>query len=458
MIINTIEKMALCKKYDIYLKIIYNFGNKVILQKQLQQYAEVLGMANPKLHYDFWEQLREIEEAGLIKKDKFAVQGKKTKLQVIALKKFAIMHIESKANTQQVGAVSVNNERIMLSVFKNHYILYKVVPIIQKKDIKVNYDNIINYIKNNNSTLLLNKNKGLDAFEILKQLIPKAAEREKLKDIVKWMEDSNNMRVKAFVEGSKSHRGKGKGNTESRANNTLKTLLEEYNEVDNSKQKFEALNPESKKFVYWESYTFNTMLNNYIYVAKGEIINNVCKITLLYFNISNNQKLLDFAKYITGIYKMLCDMWDIEFQLTVGYVTHDQIGETNLINEALSYKMKNVQTKEKHDTQCLQQYLEGNFRLLGDVWNSKKIAVQFSNYDITNNYLEGIKYLNILKSTGRPLKTAVKPPEKNKNKSETEQKKGEKVKKASTSSLKLQRELEEEKQIEELRKNKKQTD
>ncbi len=207
------NKQLICEQYKTYLDIIYHLGNKVMLTKQLWQYAHELGLANNLA--EFYSQITKLEHSEIIRKEPFSAYGKKTQLQMLTLRKYGIRFVEGKENSYCVASVpkAASNERILVSIFKNCYIQSKILPRIHNESKKVTFDKIIDMLRRDCSTILLNKNEGVS---YLSQLISNNRLQPyllipEINHVLAKMRIVEQKRLEGLKKGSCATVGKGKG-------------------------------------------------------------------------------------------------------------------------------------------------------------------------------------------------------------------------------------------------------
>lgn len=384
--ITKIVKQTIAQEYLEYLQIIYFFGNKVILFNQLFEYAKKLNMATN--YMQFYRQMQDMVDAKLIKID--TIEGLRKKVQLITLRKFAIQFLEGKENSQQVSAVpkSQSPERLLVSTFKNSYVLEKITKRLEKANKEINFNNVMEILKGDNSSLTFNKTQGLQHFEEFKASFSSILNKNVAEEFELDMRSSKEAIMKGLNKGSKSKEGKGIGNTLSGVENPLEKLMElnaktfqEYTTVDGT------LKP-SHKELRLRNTNFNTLLNAYTYIAQAKVVNGVLNVTILQFDIYNNIDIYKMATNIASIYHMLNQILNIDFKLKVGIVMHDEITKKIAIAEAEKHP-KDFFTKERNNLKYLENCLKENHI---DELERNKIKVVFTNYDITNKYFQGFRF------------------------------------------------------------------
>ena len=232
------RKQEVCERYSTYLRLIYTFGNKVMLMKQLFGYARVMGLARHYPH--FHSQIKELVEADVLRQEPFVAFNKVTQLHMLTLKKYAIRFIEGKEKNYNVSAVpkANNNERILLSIFKNAYILDKVVPRLQKHGVEVSYSNIVALLKEDNSNILYNKNKGLDYLnELLDSPLKQYFNMDEMNYVIHRLVQLKNKKIEALKRGAETREGKGKGKISSQSKNAVQGVYERYTAIQETENR-----------------------------------------------------------------------------------------------------------------------------------------------------------------------------------------------------------------------------
>lgn len=392
------KKEAICEKYKDYLKIIDTFGNKVMLQKQLWQYVEKFKIE--KHYIDFTKALAELEQCEIIKKEQFLNTSNK----IIIFKKYAIRFLSGAKQSKDVSAVpkSLTSERVLVSVFKNHFILNKIIPALEKKDIEPSLTGILNYVENNLSSILYNKNKGLDYFNVFNNKLKSALSIEAQEGFMK-MQEQEKVRQQARKKGSMATEGKGKGKFNTSAENVLENAETAYQQFEETEMF--KVTPKQKKLT---EYNIDSMLNAFIYVAQIVKKDDVITITLTHFDIFNRQELYHIALCASSVYHMFKRWFSNTLNIKIKYsvVLYDQIAQDNLEIESKRKGIKNPITKEPSSKERIKELFRLNKIGLNELDN---IEVFFTNYNITDTYLDAVKYRNIEKAGGRPQGSKNKP-------------------------------------------------
>ncbi|KQY85274.1 hypothetical protein ASD24_28750 [Paenibacillus sp. Root52] len=383
MTISNANKQAVCEKYRIYLEIIYSFGNKVMLMKQLYHYAQMMGIA--KSYSAFYSSIIELVDADIFRKESFNAFGKKTQLQMLVMRKYGIRFLEEKPDSYSVASVkkAMGNERILVSIFKNQYILNKIIPRIQKEDTRVTLRAINDLLERDHSTILHNKNQGLSFLEKMKN----EATLQKYLDMLSVEQDIDKMQKikqrmgQGLRKGSKASDGKGRGRL-------YLPEVSSMNRIDNIAKRSQDLSKEEKI----DNYTIDTMLAFNAYVAQIRIDKGQVKITVLIFDIFNRSNVYKVATHIACMHHMFTCYFQDEIELKVGVVSIDGYASNHLKTQAESATIDFV-SKERRDSR-LSHILE---KWHVDRLMKGRIEVHFVDYNITDEFLDGIKHANLVR-------------------------------------------------------------
>lgn len=390
------RKERVCKQYSLYLNIIYQFGNKVMLLKQLYEYAQALGLVNSQPQ--FYLQIKELIEADILRKEPFVAFGKNTQLHMLIMRKYGIRFIEGKKDSQSVGAVpkANTNERVLISLFKNSYILDKIIPRLKKHYDEISYDRITQMLEQDRSTILYNKNQGLEyLYSWRDSFLNQYCDVNLVEFEISNLEELQKRRKRGLKMGSESSQGKGKGKVSSCAENVLEEVQNRYKRhLEDKRDTFK----EDRKYNKLINYNIDSMLNSYSYISQLKEIKGTLTVTVLIFDINNRQDIYKVGMHIASIYHMFFRYLKNEgklevpkFKLKVGIVCLDEEAEKNMI--VGSRKMvKDYITKEEKGEQL--KITLRNWNISDDI-QEKYIEVLFTNYNITNRYLDGVKYSNL---------------------------------------------------------------
>lgn len=393
MSISNANKQQICEQYHNYLKIIYYFGNKVMLLKQLWGYANEMGLAR-NLN-EFYAQIAKLEKYEIFQKKPFTAYDKKTQVQVLVLRKYGIRFIEGKQDSYNVASlpVALSNERILVSMYKNCYIQLRLFPRIRKAGGAITFENINKILEHDCSTLLFNKNKGID---YLVQLINDERFRgefdeDQLTGEINDMEAVKEKRLLGLRKGSFSRTNESKEIQHS-------SVLEET-----SLQKHEdgAEAPYvSPKMHRIQCFSVDTMLNCNYHITRIRRIKDRMHVTVLLFDINNKQDAHKIAVDIACLYHMVnrylrCDRPLINknnFKLNVGVVCLDESAAMRVKSDSEAL-VRNFNTKEVLGTRHSVTLENWN---VGD-GEQKQIEVHYVDYNITNDFLDGIKHANLIR-------------------------------------------------------------
>ena len=389
MTVTILRKQHVCEVYKEYLEIIYHFGNKVILQKQLLEYALKLNLARDR--NEFYKQVLELVEAGVVLREPFASFGRVTRLHTLKLRKYGIRFVEGKNSSQSVGAVrkANSNERIILSIFKNKYILKRVIPRLNKTTDK-SIRGIQSIIKRDMSNILSNRNQGLSYLKSIDQkVIHNYFSESSFQSEIDQLEKVNFRRSQGLSKGSKATVGKGVRETKLRTlkstEKALETAIERVNSIHatSSMTKQEKLN----------NFNIDTMINNHCFVIQVKEIAGQFVATILIFDINNSQDLYKIGMKIAMIYNYFFNLTKTgtPFLLKVGVVCFDSEGQRNVETESTK-KVHDYSTKVEKGKRL--SLILKNWKVTEDK-QEHHLDIRFTHYNLTDDYLEGIKYSNL---------------------------------------------------------------
>jgi hypothetical protein len=413
------EKIVVCEKYQDYLKIIDGFGNKVMLMKQLEEFAKVLDLAPG--HSTFIHHMKALLEADIIKTDPFFINNRKTQHKIIILKKFALRYLKDEVGaggSQRVAPVPpVSNDRILLSIFKSSLILQRFVPMIQKLNGKVELQNIFNLIEARRMSVLFEKNKGLDYAKWFRDEFNEYLNNE-INYQIERLEAVHVKRTSGLKQGSKTSEGKGKAVIDrSGAKEGQKAITSEqlYKELSKVQKKAEEISPKEQKIA---GFSFESMIRantHIIQVSKktkdfantGIMLPHSLHVQALLFDYRDTQDLYTISKQIACLYQMLNDLMgrvhpenmieqDIELYLKIGVVAFSPLSRKNLENKA----NEKIYSRFNDDENTRLKISLKNWGIGYDQFE-QFIDVKFTDFDTENIYLEGKKYANLQK--GKPL-------------------------------------------------------
>ncbi|WDQ33871.1 hypothetical protein PTQ21_06170 [Paenibacillus marchantiae] len=386
------EKEAICQQHRIYLSIIYSLGNKVIVMKQLFAYAKALGITNT--YSVFLGHIHELVSAEIIRQEAFTAYNKTTSLHMLTLRKFGIRYIEGKQNSQQIGAVpkSNTNERILISLYKNCYILDKIIPRIQNKKLEVTLESIVDTLESDKSALLFNKNQALEYMNNYWGTLKQHLDMSNFKGAIKDLQLVKSKRKAGLKKGSYSTYGKGIGNHFSFTENAVEEVT---NQLDEDPMPFKLSNKQRRL----DFYSIDSMLTAFIYIVQMKQHNDenggcYFTITILIFDVNNKKNIYGIATHIACVYGMLKRYFvdDLKFKLKVGVVSLDEEA-SNLVKSEAEKIIREPRSKELKGNR-----LENTLADWGITPGDREcIEIQYTHYDITNKYLQGKKYLNLIR-------------------------------------------------------------
>ncbi|MCM3592682.1 hypothetical protein M4D58_18835 [Brevibacillus borstelensis] len=383
--ISNATKQAVCEKYRTYVEIIYRLGNKEMLMKQLYQYAELLGIA--RNFSSFYNSIMELVHAEVIRKEPFVAFGKKTQLQMLSLRKYAIRFIEQKPDSNSVASLpkTNSNERILLSIFKNYYIINKVIPRVKREMGEVSFESIVKMLNRDYSTILFSKNQGIPFLSGLRndKKLQHILNIEGIDQCLGRMWEIKQKHLDGFRRGSSMSEGKGRGNIRSSSHSPLADL-EELVDARVAKD----LTKEEKI----DYYTIDTMLSFNAFIAQIKVKDGKINVTVLIFDIHNKQNIYRTVTHIACIYNMFSRFFNSEFLLKIGIVSIDDSASRNLKSQA-EYKPVDFNSKERKASRLSTILKEWR---VDDIMQ-KQIDVQFVDYNITNDFLDGIKHANLIR-------------------------------------------------------------
>jgi hypothetical protein len=407
----TKDKNITCEKYEDYLKIIHLFGNNVMLLKQLRELGRELALfSSPSM---FQRQMEELLENDIIKYEPFLLSDRVTQHKVIILKKYALRFLKGateSGGSQKVAPVPSlkTNERILLSIFKNSFILQRVIPFLRKTGNVITLKSILEAMKNNFMSILIEKNKGLDYAKHYSNMFHDFLDVEVITEQICRLEESTQKRNKGLEYGSKSFNGKGRASI-SESGMNVETAIRKGNGQNKSQSTLFA-----NKNKLLDQFTFENMIRSNIHIvsvkriynyvengSNGQITRSPSKLQVnaLLFDHLNRQDLYSFAKQIACFYKMLNDMMGkdpnnienyYEMYLTVAIVGYDRVAVENMRKKAEEV----VYSPFKGITEKRLALTLANWQVDREM-QENRLKILFNDYDITNRYLDGKKLLNL---------------------------------------------------------------
>lgn len=317
------RKQTICKKYDLFLRVINILGNKMMLQKQFIEIAIEIGVVKDK--FEAVKGLLELERAEIIKKIKFSGTSNK----FILFKKYAIRYLANVNKSSKVaGLTRVNsNKRYIETVMKVQFILMIIIPSMKKRGLKVTLESLLKFIDDLNCNILYQAN---HIHKFHKKLLDKNdiyMDRHELEYDFKVLEYENRIRV-----------------------NNLKG-------IDNLNAKKHRKNKQD----YLYNSNISTLVRKNIFIAniKYSSEKNTTQIIGYYFNTSKDRNSYAVALNYSIFYNVMKRLFGININIKFKVITINEIIKSSLI-EDLSKKGINPRTKEKRKDSYFIELLKEN--------------------------------------------------------------------------------------------------
>ena len=292
--IKTKDKFEICRKYRVYLEIIFILGNGVMLQKQFYEICRILNISTSD--YQTRKVLMELQTMEIIKKRNFLYSKNK----VIVLKKFAIRFLLNKESSSDVASIPKSiDKRVITSVFK----VDRAINIIKSYDI-YSWDNFLDKMYELNSTLIYNKNKGIFYHEMLINKYNLNLYEQEL--YIRGIENYNKMLMNL--------KRRNINNTEA-ADLSCK-IDTDYINVLNKRNKTKNV----------DNITIDTLINSNIHIQSITKFIDTKIVEIIVMDINNSQNVNTIIDNIDGINKYIKD---ISYKVTDG--SHNppiKVGET----------------------------------------------------------------------------------------------------------------------------------
>lgn len=351
------EKMELCRKYRVYLEMIFILGNNVMLQKQFYDISKKLNISISD--YQTRKALDELEKAQIIKKQNFLYSKNK----VIVLKKFAIKFLLNKESSNKVASTPKSiDTRVITSVFK----VDRLIKIIDAYEI-YSWDNFLDKMYDVNSSLIYNKSKGIFYHEML---------------INKY--NLNLYEQEAYLRGVENY-DKMLSNLEYGRHNTIDTSILDSNDyipISNTTTKTRKI----------ENATIDTLLNSNIHIQSIIDLTDTKIIEVVIMDVNNSQsinKIIDniiiSCIVMRGIFKEI----NIEFRFKI--VMWDAIAKENVKS---MLNKKNINEEYNYIRNKLDSYkFDGRNVLLDLKLDINDIKISLCDIDIYKKYLGNLKLI-----------------------------------------------------------------
>lgn len=300
-------KEEACIKYKSYLDVIDKLGNKIMLEKQLISLCVKLNIARDR--FIVLKAIQDLEKAEVIKKINFCDSNNK----IIIFKKYAIRFLGGFNSSQQVAAVpKVNsNNRYYLSYFKVQFILNTIILSMEKKNMKLSLDSLLEYIDGLNSNIFYGKNNVLEYYNNL------------------------NKKFKKHIN-------------EDEFNRSLQLLNKEYINLKNnlgrkkiniSEDKFIKRNRKTK-WDYLAEATIGTLIRKDIYIAQIIKKEDYININAYFFDVLNSQNSKNIILNYSICYTLFKRLFNCNIKLKFNYVARDKIAKINVVNKLTKDKTK----------------------------------------------------------------------------------------------------------------------
>lgn len=338
------RKQIVCEKYDVYLRIINDLGNKIMLQKQLVKIAIELGIA--KNEFEAMRAIIELEQSEIIKKIKFSNTNNK----FILFKKYAIRYLAGVSDGNAVaGLPSVNsNKRYIECIMHVEFVLRVLIPSAKKAKKEITYDILLKAIDEFNSNILYKAND-------MEKYYKKVLNSSSIKVDKKELEND----ISILLEEKEVRIGNLKGVKSSNTNKKRKNKEEQL-------------------------YTSNlaTLARKNIFIANINYVHKLekTKIIAYYFNTAVDKNSDTVALNYSITYNVLKRLFGEDIILEFKVVVIDEIVGDSLTKD-LNKRYINPRTKERTGDNYLSALLKANGLNEVDFPNMKLTIIDY-NIDI----------------------------------------------------------------------------
>ena len=357
--IKTEDKFKICRKYRVYLEIIFILGNGVILQKQFYEICKKLYIS--RSDYQTRKILSELEKLQIIKKQNFLYSKNK----VIILKKFAIRFLLNKKYSNQVASIPKSiDKRIITSVFKLDRVI-KVIDVYGLYD----WNNFLDKMYDLNSTLIYNKTKGIFYHQMLMSKYDLNLYEQEM--YIRGLENYNNM-LRDLEYGRKKKFNDNE--------------ISFYN-VDRDNIKF--LNKRNKI----NDITIDKLINSNIHIESITDLVDTKVVEVVVMDVNNTQninQIIDGIMMSCIAIKEIFKRDNISFRFKI--IMWDNIAKKNV--KSILAK-KNINQEHNYIRRRLSTYkVDGRNVLLDLKLDINDIKISISHIDIYKKYLGNINFLN----------------------------------------------------------------
>lgn len=366
--ITTEKKEFICKKYDTHLKIINILNDKMMLQKHLIILAIELGIAKNKS--EVLNVIKELEENEIIKRINFMGTSNK----FIIFKKYAIRYLKGASSSQAVAAVPNYNSNMpyLENIYKVHIIIYNFLETLKKLTKEITFENLLMLIDKRNSTILLNKNEALKFYEhnlirfVNSNII---SEKELKKDIDLLIREKENRVINLDVK-----------------NRDL--IIEHYKNNKPDKKKLKT------KQELLNFSTIATLKRKNIEIYNIYLKKDILVINAMYYDLNNSQDCGRAVFNCALVYKLFKRLIEPTTHIKINFVTYtnNRIGVNNM-NSYLGTERIHPITKEPTGRTY---FLEMILKYQVNEIDLADINFSISTLDIEENYMDGIKKLNLI--------------------------------------------------------------
>lgn len=159
---STEYKLSLFQRNETILKVIYYFGNGIMLKEQI---VAIVGLLEP-LKKNIENSLKELVAEGFLK-DRQVLNSSKYALY---LTKFPQSVIEGK-KSGDVTSVKPTEEKILNSLLRAEYLIVRVIPAHLNKGRDGTVEGVINTLKISYTTILKQKTQAIDIYALLERTL-----------------------------------------------------------------------------------------------------------------------------------------------------------------------------------------------------------------------------------------------------------------------------------------------
>lgn len=348
------RKEETCQRYDMFLRIIDKLGHGMMLQKQFIEICILLNAAAD--NFVVIKVLKELEESEIIKKVNFM----DTKNKFIILKKYAIKYLTGADSSTAVASVKKPNSNLKYydSIFRLHFILFFIIPSMIRMKKIIDIDNLLKYLYSINCNVLYTKNSGLDYY---------------ISCLSKFSSESFFDKKAYDVDVSILKEEK-------------KLVLNNLNGISRESNK------QRKKRVDFLSFsTVNTLLKKDVYIGSLYKKDNIIHVSVYDFDIQNGQNSATIALNINITYALLKRLFgEGNFNLKYMVVAHTNIAQKNLERELNKTGINPITHKPREKEYWKEVISNDGVNHFGERCFDY-ISLKIINFDIENNYQNGLK-------------------------------------------------------------------